>query len=218
MLEPWDVVACHETNNIYVADCVFRCIWRISAATDGGGRVEKWIPSSKNNSATTVTIKPYSLSVTSRRLLATSRNDELFIYGEDGAELKRIVPSGDAMEVLRHAVETLHGTIIVSHLKPHPQVSEIDQDAKVIRTYGGKLELSDPRYLLTDSDGRVFVADYYNDRILLLDGRLKLERVMLDAERHALVKRPWRLDFIERIGQLIVSGYLANCIQIFTVR
>ena len=160
-------------------------MWRVSL----DGDVIKWLP----NKSTTTDLQPWSLSVTSRRLLVTSHNDELLLFGADGVELKRV--SSPDMKDLRHAVETSRGTFIVCHMEPQPRVVEVDDSGHVIRVYSDQQQLGRPCYLALDSDGRVFVADWNKHRVLLLNSRLELERVLLDTEQHQLVKQPWRLCY-----------------------
>ena len=53
----------------------------------------------------------------------------------------------------------------------------MDVDGQVLATYN---DVSSPEHLSTDSEGRVLVADYINDRILLLSSQLELECVVID--------------------------------------
>jgi len=69
-----------------------------------------------------------------------------------------------------------------------------------------------------DSDGRVLVADYNKHRVLLLNSRLELERVLLDTEHHQLVQRPLRLCYDQQTRQLIVTGFESRDIQVYTIR
>jgi hypothetical protein len=106
------------------------------------------------------------------------------------------------MKRLRHTMETWRGTFIVCHT----QVVEVNDSGHVIRVYSDQQQLDWPFYLALDSDGRVFVADYYKHRVLLLNSRLELERILLDTEQHQLVDLPWRLCYIEQTRQLIVTS------------
>lgn len=211
---PQDIVACTETGHLYIAYYPGGCISRLSL----DGDVIRWLPNSSSSTMTTDLQSPRSLSVTSRRLLVTScHNNMLLLYDPDGIELTRVVVPGARKELL-HAVETTHGTFMVSHAKPLSQVSEVDAGSHVIRVYSGRRQLGSPYYLALDSDGRVLVADYGRRCVLLLSSRLELERVLLDAEHHRLVERPRRLCYVEQTGQLVVSSYEARLIQIYAIR
>ena len=125
------------------------------------------------------------------------------LYGHDRARLINISPYG--ISELLHAVETRHDTFIVSHMLPRPQVCEVLSNGVIVRVYGGQLQLGRPVYLALDSDDRVFVADYDNSHVLLLDSLLSVNRVLLDIEQH-----PQRLCYTESTGQLIVSAETAS--------
>src|SRR5664279_3828468 len=89
------------------------------------------------------------------------------------------------------------------------QVAELDGEGRVLRVFGGLRcdgphQLNWPRYLSLDVDGRVLVADWGNSRILLLDSKLKLQRVLLSAD-NKLDSKPWRMYFNQQTGQLTVG-------------
>ena len=82
-------------------------------------------------------------------------------------------------------------------------MSEVDVTGQVLSTFTD-IRLS-PKHLLTDSEDHVFVADWYNGRILLLNSKLQLESVLID--RNSQVK-PWynpeRFHYNELTSQLHV--------------
>jgi len=208
--EPWDIVACERTSQVYVADN-FECIWRVSS---DGEDIKRWLPKSPSD-----TFKPYTLSVTSTRLLVTSQYPhQLIQFDEVGDELRR-VQLPDNMEPL-HAVESPTGTFIVSHYnEPLNQghVSEFSTGGEVLRQFSGShlLPLRATPHVAVDSHGNILVADRYNRRILLLDAYLKLLRVVVD--QHQLnYKQPLRLCYIEQSGQLLVGSYEA-VVEVFDV-
>ena len=69
-------------------------------------------------------------------------------------------------------------------------------------------------YLATDSDDRVLVCDSRNSRVLLLNSRLELERVLLDTEQLKQVQNPSRLCLDEQAGLLIVAS---DSIQFYNI-
>jgi len=82
-------------------------------------------------------------------------------------------------------------------------VSELDVDGQVLFTYNDD---SLPEHLSIDSEGRVLVADYYNDHILLLSSQLELERVIIDkTSSQGKLWRPLRLSYNELTSQLYVA-------------
>jgi len=206
--QPTDIVACEQTSQLYVAD--WRSVWRVSA--DGTDIKLWWTKSSTDK------FRPTSLSVTSTRLLVTSRDTNQLIQLDSlGDELRR-VPLSDDMEP-EHAVESPTATFIVSHKNrqlDQYQISEVNVDGQVLRQFTGShpSSLGWTPHIAIDSHGNVFVADSYNGRILLLDAQLKLRRLIID-EHQLNYKRPRRLCYREPTGQLLV-GSLYN-VAVFDV-
>lgn len=218
MDEPQDIVACAETDQLYVADCSPNihwsgCVWRVSS---DGQNIEKWLPTTGSNACN----RPYGLSVTSQRLLVTSLDDKLVLYrGQDATELAQISPVGLGM--LQHAVETARGTFVVAHLKPRPGVSEVNDAGQVVREYGGSRSgerFVMPRHLVLDPDRKTLIADWSAHRVVMLKGRrLEMEKVVLQADRQQLVSHPLRVSFDQEAGRLHVASSTLNCLQTFRV-
>jgi len=80
-------------------------------------------------------------------------------------------------------------------------VSEVDVTGQVLSTF---TDVDYPRYLLTDSEDHVFVADCFNHRILLLNSKLQLERVLIDTDSQVELLWPARLHYNELTSQLHV--------------
>jgi len=200
--EPWDIVACELTSQLYVADW-HECVWRVSSDdTD----IKHWLPKSPDD-----TFKPFTLSVTSTRLLVTSeRTRQLIQFDADGDELRRVQLPYHM--VPWHAVESPTGTFIVSldntQLKQW-QVVEVNTGGEVLRQFSGSRPTSlagTPPHVAVDSHGNIFVADGDNRHILLLDNHLSLRRVIID-EHQLNYERPRHLCYREDKGQLLVALY-----------
>ena len=196
---PFDIVACKGTSQLYVADTQ-RCVWRVSS---DGRRKKRWLPKSPDK-----TFTPFTLSVTSTRLLVTSRDTrQLRQFDTDGDELRR-VQLPDNMQPY-HAVESPTGTFIVSlkntQLK-RDQVVEVNTGGEVLRQFSGSrlTSLRCIEHIAVDSHGNIFVVDRENRHILLLDDHLSLRRVIID-EHQLNYKLPQRLCYREDKGQLFVS-------------
>jgi len=169
-----------------------------------------------------------SLSVTSTRLLVTSRNiRELIQFGASGDELRRIKVLDNNIYA-QHAVESPTGTFIVSHrtrVSPHyytrdkhgkHEVSEVNAGGQVLRqfTVSPILQLGCHTSVVLDSAGNIFVGDHLANRILLLDAKLAIRRAVIDE--HQLIRRhASNLCYVEQAGQLLVG--LAAQVAVFDV-
>jgi len=209
--DPWDIVACEQSSQLYVAELA-KCVWRVSA---DGADIKRWW--SKSSSDTFI---PNTLSVTSTRLLVTSYiANQLLQLNTGGDELRRVQLPDDMAPW--HAVESPTGTFIISHSNTQLeqrryQVSEVNTDGKVLRQFtGSRLSpLGNTTHVAIDSRGNIFLADAGNHHILLLDAQLTLRRVIVD--QHQLnCKEPWRLCYGEPTGQLMVG--LENSVAVFDV-
>jgi len=197
--DPCDIVACEQTSQLYVTEDE-KCVWRVSA---DGADIKHWLPKSPDD-----TFTPWTLSVTSTRLLVTSRDTrQLIQFDAVGDELRRVqLPDDMAPE---HAVESPTGTFIVSiydnQLKQQHQVAEVNTGGEVMRQFSGS-RLSPPHieHMAVDSHGNIFVTDDDNSRILLLDAQLSLRRVIIDEHQ---LNWPLRLCYREQSGQLLVGLY-----------
>ena len=126
---PRDIVACERTSQLYVADP--KCVRRVLA---DGADIKLWWSKSSSD-----TFEPWTLSVTSTRLLMTSDDTkQLMQLDSDGSELRR-VQLPHYMEP-RYAVETRSGTFVVSHyntqLEQH-QISEVNTAGEVLCQFSG---------------------------------------------------------------------------------
>jgi len=207
---PCDIVACELTSQLYVAEYE-KCVWRVS--TDDTD-IKHWLPKSPDD-----TFKPWTLSVTSTRLLVTSQwTRQLRQFDADGDELRRVqLPDHTAPW---HAVESPTGTFIVSlrntQLKQY-QVVEVNTGGEVLRQFSGSrlTSLGYTEHVAVDSHGNIFVADRDSHHILLLDDHLSLRRVIID-EHQLNYKRPQRLCYREDKGQLLVGLYQGS-VAVFDV-
>ena len=93
----------------------------------------------------------------------------------------------------------------------------------MLRQFSGSLGFT--WHIAVDSQRNIFVADYDNGRILLLDAQLALRRVILD-EHQLNDKQPRRLCYNEQSGRLTVvlhdyisiSGFIiSSSVAVFDV-
>jgi len=197
--QPRDLVVCERTSQLYIAE-YNKCVWRVSS---DGTDLKHWLPKSPDD-----TFKPWTLSVTSTRLLVTSRDtSQLRQFDADGDELRRVqLPYH--MEP-QHAVESPTGTFIIglynTQLKQN-QVVEVNTGGEVLRQFSGShlTSLGRTPHVAVDSHGNIFVADQDSRHILLLSAHLSLRRVIID-EHQLNCKPPYRLCYREDTGQLLVG-------------
>jgi len=208
---PQDIAACEHTSSVYV--CQYAdCVWRVSS---DGEDVKLWLQWSESD-----TFNPWTLSVTSSRLLVTSLDtNQLRLFDAVGDELRRVDLPDDMYPY--HAVESPRGTFIVSlsntQLKQW-QVSEVNTGGQVLRQFNGSrlIPLGSTPHIAVDSQGNIFVADWGTRRILLLDSQLTLHRVIID-DHQLNDKGPQRLCYIEHSGQLLVGFYEDSDVAVFDV-
>ena len=212
---PYDIAACQQTDQLYVTDRPITdadCVWRVSS---NGEDVNRLLTNSPLD-----TFRPYTLSVTSSRLLVTSLDTrQLRQFDAVGDELRR-VDLPDNM-IPRHAVESPSGSFIVSCGKTRlkrGKVSEVNTKGQVLRQFSGSrlLPLGGTPYVAVDSEGNIFVAGRDNGVILLLDSRLTLRRVII--EEHQLnYNWPRHLCYVEKSGQLLAGTWFDRDVAVFDV-
>jgi len=204
-MSPHDIAACEQTSHLYVAD--FECVWRVSA---DGAAVQRWLPRHG-------TMKPWTLSVRSTRLLVTSpETRQLMQFDADGEELRRIQLPRHILP--RHAVESQAGTFVMSCSDTELDldlVSLVSEDGQLIRQFSGcRLpSLRWPNLLDTDSRGKIFLADTYNRRVLLLDAQLELRRIIIDEHQLNDDESLRGLCYVEQTGHLLVA--MQNTVAVF---
>jgi len=138
------------------------------------------------------------------------------------------------MTEVQHAVEMVptvgRRVYVVAHGEsgdvPH-RVSRVEVTAAgelaVTRRHGadgrgpGPAELSWPAHVsLAAGDGRVVAADCDNDRVLLLDAQLRLERIVLTKDDDD-IETPRRLCYVDECGWLMV-GVNFGCVDIYSIK
>jgi len=97
------------------------------------------------------------------------------------------------------------------------QVSEVDMTGAVLRSF---TDVGWPQHLSLDSEGHLLVADYRNDRILLLNSQLELQRVLIEHNSQIQLRNPARLCCNEHTSKLYVlhRSSWSNVVSLFNVR
>jgi len=80
-------------------------------------------------------------------------------------------------------------------------VSEVDVNGRVLSTF---TDVELPLHLSLNSEGRVLVADSWNDRILLLSSHIQLQRVLVKRNSNVDLWQPTLLCHNELTSQLYV--------------
>ena len=81
----------------------------------------------------------------------------------------------------------------------------------------------EPHHLSVDGEGHVLVADWWNDRILLLNSQLQLQRVLIDNSQLKL-REPQRLCYDELTSLCVVHcsspgfWWHPDVVSLFTLR
>jgi len=105
MIDPWDMAVCCHDRQLYVLT-KSKCIYRVS--TQVPSQYEQWLTVQSTDDVRRI-------SVTSRRVLVTSRPRSLHQYNTTDRQLLRVVQLPQSVWRLRHAVETTRETFIVCH-------------------------------------------------------------------------------------------------------
>lgn len=110
-----------------------------------------------------------------------------------------------------------HRTVIVCHWGRRNaakvfMIGEFDVSGNNIKIYNAVDDLNDFPHVCLDSSGRVLVVDSWNNRIIMLNKDLQLERILVDH----LDSNPFRLCYEEKVGQLYVGESVEN-VKVYAV-
>jgi len=162
----YGLAACPHNNCLYALDGSNSSVHRVELS--GNNAVMKW----------SVASNPRGLSVNiEHNLLVVSRGErKLQIFTTRGTVLQNIQLQAD-IEYPWHAVQLPTGQFLVSHSGSLHRVCLVGVDGAVVRSYGGQpgsqlTQMNTPRGLAVDREGRVLVADYSNNRLLVIDQSL----------------------------------------------
>lgn len=208
-VDPADLVASVADNCLYVSDYGNWCIWRVTINPREG--VKRWVTLNK----TAFDSNPQmALAVMSdgRLFMVCDNPPRLECYHRDAAEIKPtvIILPADFKEPM-HAVELESGNFVVSHgwtRSPLRRLCEVSRQGKLVRTFGGAIgagdgQLNCPVYMAVDEKGRVFVADYFNNRVQLVDSSLADSSVVLRWEGEN--ETPVRLFYAAETCRVLVA-------------
>jgi len=223
---PTDIAA--GSRCLYVSDVGSHAIWRVKAADS---KVDQWLSG----------VVAVSVSVTSEEKLVL-----LVVFGKQGSEEERnltwrgeiqIYSQGAVKETVIKlsrditaplcVVMTTRKTFIVSYgmiWHVMNRVCEVDMTGRMLKAFGstpgdGVGQLKMPASGSLDDDERIIVADTLNDRLLLLDKQLMLQRVLVTwhPQSPSDAGEPHRLHYDSHSGRLLV-GLSSRHLDIYQLR
>ena len=120
--------------------------------------------------------------------MTSDRTSQLMQLDSDGNERSRVqLPH---YMTPRHAVETASGSFVVSHYNTQlkleqDEISEVNTAGEVLRQFSGSRlsSLGETPDVAVDSHGNIFLANFHNYHILLLDAQLTLRSQTRRASR-----------------------------------
>jgi len=158
------LAACPHSNCLYASDS--ESVHRVGLSVSN--EVMKW----------SVARGPAGLSVNSEHnLLVVSYSErKLQIFTTHGTLLQNIQLQADIGNPW-HAVQLPTGQFLVSHSGSLHRICLVGIDGAVVRSYGGQegsqlTQMNKPRGLAVDRERRLLVADWHNDRLLVIDQSL----------------------------------------------
>lgn len=206
---PNDIIYSNKSRNVYISDYEKSCIW-VMTTTTGEHRLTKWLDN---------VTEPNTLSLTREGHLLILRQGDLVnhleIYTLNATLIRRLQLSKKIRDP-RHVVQTSNGNFIISHklnsLSPLSWViSQLTNDARIIKSVIPRNEserLSYPGHLTLDTDSdRLFVADYYNYRVIMFDSTdLSWRQVVVSKEKNG-IEFPHRLVYDASKRHLFVAQH-----------
>jgi len=194
-----DLTSCVRHKCLYASDYDNSCIHRYVLGSKLTATTKWSLPGN-----------PFGLSVTlSCNLLVTCRSpNKLVELSVDSGQCVRKITLQSGIEYPWHGVQLATGQYVVCHghwLTLH-RVCIVDDDGRVTRSYGGQrgfdvAQLNWPRHLAVDEDSQfIFVADRFNDRVVMLSPTLEFVRYISDG-----LSRPHRLYLHHATRRLYVG-------------
>ena len=173
-----NIAASTFSNCLYVSDSLNSCIWCVDADKMKG---YQWMETRAKQYAD-------ALCVTSQgKLVFFSDVPKLDVYGQD-ARLALTIQLPSDVTQLRHVVETSSGNFVIAYgggTSESPcRISEVSITGQMIRSFDGfgmkdGIPLGLCQVALGDGCVYMYVADFSNHRLLVLDGKLTVSRELM---------------------------------------
>jgi len=226
---PLDIAA--GNSCLYVSDQGSVAIWRVKAADN---KVDQWLSE----------VWAFSVSVTSEEKLVLlvgvdiqgseeerdfTNSCEIHVYSSGAVKETVIKLSSDIFTSPWYAVMTTRKTFIVCYgdeWHEMNRVCEVDMTGHMLNAFGsapgeGVGQLKVPFDLSLDDEERIIVADNFNNRVLLLNKHLMLQRVLVTwNDPQSLTddaRYPGTLHYDRHSGRLLVGLHTGH-VDIYQLR
>jgi len=198
--QSYGLAACPHNNCLYASDFNNDRVHRVELS--GNNAVMKW----------SVAPSPRGLSVNSEHNLLVVSPDwrKLQIFTTAGYPLQDIQLQAD-IQYPSHAVQLPTGQYLVSHYGSLHRVCFVGVDGAVVRSYGGQhgsqlTQMHEPEGLAVDREGRVLVAGWRNNRLLVIDQSLSSAHEM-SVRADGGLNRPYSLWYDQSCRRLYIGEW-----------
>jgi len=198
-----DMTSCEHNRCVYIGGYAGDCVHRL----DEQGTLTQW----------DVNDQPWGLSVNAAHnvLVTCPLVRKIKEFSSHGDSLRELTLPDDVIRPW-HAIQTRSGQFIVCHGgldDPVHRVCMISADGRhIVHSHGGHRgsdtdQCNEPHHLAVDDNESVFVADYYNRRVMLLSPTLEYVREVVSRDQ--LKGEPWYLylDTQQRLLYVAVNVY-----------
>ena len=206
-----DLTSCVRYKRIYMSDYANRCIHKYNLVGNATSKWEVGLPRAN----------PICLSVTPNcNLLVTCRQPSKLaeLSATSGQCVREIALQSD-IDGPCHGVQLTSGQYVVCCVAFQCDslhgVCIVDDDGKVTRSYGGQRgshthQLNWPSHLAVDESSQfIFVADCFNDRVVMLSATLEFVRDIREG-----LSEPQRLYLHHSTRRLYVGQWLGDVVVI----
>jgi len=188
------VAACELNQCLYVSEQNSQMIHKVSPVTNN--TVKRW----------SVGGQPFGVTVNSAHnlLVACSNTHKVQEYTTDGALLREINLQPD-VTYPGHVVQLRGDEFGITQYSSVFRYCEVGSDGKIVKSTGSG-QMSSPYGFIVSKGGKGFVADYGNNRILLLNSKSFSVEQLPDAFNVGF-NTPYCIHFDARAGVMYVGEF-----------
>lgn len=203
--DPQDIVSCAEKECLLIMNWDDGCNPTMILKTDRNGKVlTSW---SMKIGGGRLSITP-ELTV----IVTAYERNKLYEYSLDGELIKEIKLPTPNLSHRQHAVKLADGHFLVCSGGANDSLHSlciVDKRGNVLKSFGGERgsdnqSLNRPLHLAVDGDGCIYVADWGNRRVLLLDSDLQFQRELVTRKTGLL--HPGRIFLDSSNNQLLLAN------------